>query len=50
MNANLLPTGSAYFLTQQTQQPERHTLTVLVGKIPGVEDAFVFGRDDNLVE
>src|SRR5690606_24965745 len=27
-----------------------NTLTVLVGKIPGVEDAFVFGGDDNLVE
>jgi acetolactate synthase-1/3 small subunit len=36
MNANLLPTGSAYFLTQQTQQPERHTLTVLVDNEPGV--------------
>ena len=36
MNANLLPTGSAYFLTQQTQEPERHTLTVLVDNEPGV--------------
>lgn len=36
MNANLLPTGSAYFLTQQTQAPERHTLTVLVDNEPGV--------------
>ncbi|WP_127142886.1 acetolactate synthase small subunit [Pelagibacterium montanilacus] len=36
MNANLLPTGSAYFLTAQTQVPERHTLTVLVDNEPGV--------------
>jgi len=36
MNANLLPTGSAYFLTPQTQAEERHTLTVLVDNEPGV--------------
>lgn len=36
MNANLLPTGSAYFLTQHTQAEERHTLTVLVDNEPGV--------------
>ncbi|MCD7060080.1 acetolactate synthase small subunit [Pelagibacterium xiamenense] len=36
MNANLLPTGSAYFLAPQTQEAERHTLTVLVDNEPGV--------------
>lgn len=36
MNANLLPTGSAYFLTQETQTPERHTLSVLVDNEPGI--------------
>jgi len=36
MNANLLPTGSAYFLTRETAQPERHTLSVLVDNEPGI--------------
>jgi acetolactate synthase-1/3 small subunit len=36
MNANLLPTGSAYFLTQETATPERHTLSVLVDNEPGI--------------
>lgn len=36
MNANLLPTGSAYFLTEETQKPERHTLSVLVDNEPGI--------------
>jgi len=36
MNASLLPTGSAYFLTQETATPERHTLSVLVDNEPGI--------------
>ncbi|AEQ51945.1 acetolactate synthase small subunit [Pelagibacterium halotolerans] len=36
MNAHLKPTGSAYFLTTETQATERHTLTVLVDNEPGV--------------
>ena len=36
MNANLLPTGSAYFLTSETDQPERHTFSVLVDNEPGI--------------
>ncbi|SDG46890.1 acetolactate synthase small subunit [Pelagibacterium luteolum] len=36
MNAHLQPTGSAYFLTTETQAAERHTLTVLVDNEPGV--------------
>lgn len=36
MNANLLPTGSVYFMPQQTEEAERHTLTVLVDNEPGV--------------
>ena len=36
MNAHLQPTGSAYFLTQETQQIERHTLSVLVDNEPGI--------------
>jgi len=36
MNAHLQPTGSAYFLTQETQQTERHTLSVLVVNEPGI--------------
>ncbi len=36
MNANLQPTGSAYFLTKETQQTERHTLSVLVDNEPGI--------------
>lgn len=36
MNANLQPSGSAYFLTKETVAPERHTLTVLVDNEPGI--------------
>ncbi len=36
MNANLLPTGSVYFIPSQTEAEERHTLTVLVDNEPGV--------------
>ncbi len=36
MNANLLPTGSAYFLTKETQETEKHTLSVLVDNEPGI--------------
>lgn len=36
MNANLLPTGSVYFMPAQTEAEERHTLTVLVDNEPGV--------------
>jgi acetolactate synthase I/III small subunit len=37
MNAQTLkPTGSAYFLTKETQASERHTLSVLVDNEPGV--------------
>ncbi|WP_297108929.1 acetolactate synthase small subunit [uncultured Devosia sp.] len=36
MNAHLQPTGSAYFLTQETQLNERHTLSVLVDNEPGI--------------
>lgn len=36
MNARLAPTGSAYFLTQETQTAERHTLSVLVDNEPGI--------------
>lgn len=36
MNANLQPSGSAYFLTKETSQVERHTLTVLVDNEPGI--------------
>lgn len=36
MNAHLMPTGSAYFLAPETQQPERHTLSVLVDNEPGI--------------
>jgi acetolactate synthase-1/3 small subunit len=36
MNANLLPTGSAYFLTNETAQAERHTFSVLVDNEPGI--------------
>jgi acetolactate synthase-1/3 small subunit len=36
MNAHLMPTGSAYFITQETVQPERHTLSVLVDNEPGI--------------
>src|SRR4051794_30894686 len=36
MNAHLQPTGSAYFLTKETQPIERHTLSVLVDNEPGI--------------
>ena len=36
MNAHLLPTGSPYFSVPETQQPERHTLSVLVDNEPGI--------------
>jgi len=36
MNAHLQPSGSAYFLTAETQTPERHTLSVLVDNEPGI--------------
>jgi acetolactate synthase-1/3 small subunit len=36
MNAQLQPTGSAYFLTKETQAAERHTLSVLVDNEPGI--------------
>src|SRR5246127_3429240 len=36
MNAQLQPTGSAYFLTRETAASERHTLSVLVDNEPGV--------------
>ena len=36
MNAQLQPTGSAYFITKDTQVPESHTLSVLVDNEPGV--------------
>lgn len=36
MNANLLPTGSAYFVPKDVQTPERHTLSVLVDNEPGI--------------
>jgi len=36
MNAHLLPTGSPYFSVPETQEPERHTLSVLVDNEPGI--------------
>ena len=36
MNAQLQPTGSAYFIAKETQKPESHTLSVLVDNEPGV--------------
>ena len=36
MNAQHQPTGSAYFLTKETQQSETRTLSVLVSNEPGV--------------
>jgi len=36
MNAQLAPTGSAYFLTKETAASERHTLSVLVDNEPGI--------------
>ena len=36
MNAQLQPTGSAYFIAKETEVAERHTLSVLVDNEPGV--------------
>ncbi|MGE0499301.1 MAG: acetolactate synthase small subunit [Rhizobiaceae bacterium] len=36
MNAQLQPTGSAYFIAKETALPESHTLSVLVDNEPGV--------------
>jgi len=36
MNAQLQPTGSAYFIAAETQVSESHTLSVLVDNEPGV--------------
>src|SRR6187401_3691043 len=36
MNAQLQPTGSAYFIAKETELPETHTLSVLVDNEPGV--------------
>jgi acetolactate synthase-1/3 small subunit len=37
MNAqHLQPTGSAYFIAKETQNPENHTLSILVDNEPGV--------------
>ncbi len=36
MNAQLQPTGSAYFIAKETQSVESHTLSVLVDNEPGV--------------
>ena len=36
MNANLQPSGSAYFMPSTSQEPERHTLSVLVDNEPGI--------------
>jgi acetolactate synthase-1/3 small subunit len=36
MNAQLRPTGSVYFLTNETDPSERHTLSVLVDNEPGI--------------
>ena len=36
MNAQLQPTGSAYFMAKETALAERHTLAVLVSNEPGV--------------
>lgn len=36
MNAQHQPTGSAYFMASETEQPETHTLSILVDNEPGV--------------
>src|SRR5690349_24398997 len=36
MNAQLQPTGSAYFIAKETELPETHTLSILVDNEPGV--------------
>lgn len=35
MNAQLQPTGSAYFIAKDETKPEKHTLSVLVDNEPG---------------
>ena len=36
MNAQLQPTGSAYFISKETEKPESRTLSILVDNEPGV--------------
>ena len=51
MNAQLQPTGSAYFIAKETEKPENHTLSVLVDNEPGVLAArplLVTGRGYNI--
>jgi acetolactate synthase-1/3 small subunit len=36
MNAQLQPTGSAYFIAKETERAEKHTLSILVDNEPGV--------------
>ncbi len=36
MNAHLQPTGSAYFISKETEKPVSHTLSILVDNEPGV--------------
>lgn len=36
MNARLQPTGSAYFIAQETEKAEKRTLSILVDNEPGV--------------
>lgn len=36
MNAQLKPTGSAYFITEETEHSEKRTLAILVDNEPGV--------------
>jgi acetolactate synthase I/III small subunit len=36
MNAQLQPTGSAYFISSETEKPEARTLSILVDNEPGV--------------
>ena len=36
MNAQLQPTGSAYFIAKETETAEQHTLSILVDNEPGV--------------
>ena len=36
MNAQLQPTGSAYFIAKETEKTDQHTLSILVDNEPGV--------------
>ncbi len=36
MNAQLQPTGSAYFIAKETEVPENHTLSIIVDNEPEV--------------